>query len=143
MSLVPPFLPPAALAAAGPAVRRRPAGAGSGFSLPAGTAPAGQASAPEGTQGPDAAGALSLLGIQADERDPPRRRRPATALLEDASDMLRRFQMLALGREDQPPAPAVLSALARELEGAPELGADGPGLALRLRIEMAKRLPEA
>lgn len=100
-------------------------------------------SAPDGPQEANAAGALSLLGIQAEEQDLPRRRRPAGAMLEEVADMLRRFQLLALGLGDQVPAPAELSALARELEGTPALGPDGPALALRLRIEMAKRLPGA
>ncbi|WP_203071132.1 flagellar assembly protein FliX [Falsiroseomonas ponticola] len=91
-----------------------------------------------------ASAAAALLAIQGQDDPPPRRRRPspqdaATRGLALLRDMQRR--LLA----DEPPALAVLEAAAAEAESLAEEGAEArrvcAPVALRLRIEIAKRLP--
>lgn len=88
--------------------------------------------------------AAGLLAIQGHDDPPPRRRRPspqdaATQGLALLRDMQRR--LLA----DEPPAMEVLEAAAAEAESLAAEGAEArrvcAPVALRLRIEIAKRLP--
>ncbi|WP_439549661.1 hypothetical protein [Falsiroseomonas sp.] len=89
-------------------------------------------------------GAAGLLAIQGDGDPPPRRRRPSP---QDAARqgiaLLRDMQRRLLA--DEPPAMEVLEAAAAEAESLAAEGAEAhrvcAPVALRLRIEIAKRLP--